>query len=85
MSHVSALPGPPSGIASGLDDTVEAAQYALSTLSNLSSSDVIDTAVGVVSAAAVARLVYEFAGRPDVAMPLRWVFALVRGGGNSCN
>lgn len=88
MSHVSALPeATGGGIASGLDQTAEAAQYALSTLSDLENSDVIDAAVGVVSAVALLRVLYGFLGRPNIGIPLRWLVALARNrrAEDSCN
>lgn len=79
MSHVTALPPPPSsGLSGGIDETVEAAQYALSTISHFDSSDVIDATVGVVGVLAIARVVYTFAGRPNLATPLYWVLGFFR-------
>lgn len=85
MSHVSALPGPAGGIASGLDDTVEAAQYALSTLTNLNNGDAIDAAVGVLSVAAVLRVIYGLIGTPDIG--IHWLLQWMRGGraNSSCD
>ena len=58
MSHVSALPEASS---SGLDETaVEAAQYALKTLSdNFFKTDAFDATVRIVGVAAMARIMYS--------------------------
>lgn len=78
MSHVSALPGPGGGISSGLDQTAEAAQYALTALSDLNTGDAIDATVCVVGAAAVLRVLYGVLGSPSMWNPLKWLVALAR-------
>lgn len=63
MSHVSALPSS----APSLDQSaVEAAQYALQafSLADVPNVDVVDAAVSVVGAAAVARMLYIAAKHP---------------------
>lgn len=77
MSHVSALPSS----SPSLDQSaVEAAQYALKAFSfaEIESVDVMDAAVVVVGAAAVARMVYLAAKHPSSVEWLQKVVALLK-------
>lgn len=77
MSHVSALPSSEPTLD---QSAVEAAQYALQAFSfyNVQDIDVMDAAVGVVGAAAVARLVYLAAKHPSLVDSLQRMLSLLK-------
>lgn len=82
MSHVSALPAPASsgGFTSNLDDS--AVEAALSAIQNIPGQifncDPLDATVGIVSAAAVARLLYITSGHQKAWSIVQKLLAVVR-------
>ena len=82
MSHVSALPAPTSssGFTSNLDDTaVEAALSAIQSLPiQFLGCDPLDATVGIVGAAAVARLLYLASGHQKAWAVLQKLLSFVR-------
>jgi len=77
MSHVSALPSSEPTLD---QSAVEAAQYALRAFSfySVQDIDIMDATVGVVSAAAVARLVYLAANHPSLIDSLQKMLSLLK-------
>lgn len=76
MSHVSALPVSKPGLD---ESAAEAAQYALQAFSyGFQEIDIVDAAVGAVSAAAVLRVVYLAAKHPSSVNLLQRAVSLLR-------
>ena len=77
MSHVSALPSSEPKLD---QSAVEVAQYALQafSFSGVQDIDMMDAAVGVVGAAAVARLVYLTANHPSLIDTLHKMLSLLK-------